>query len=356
LLKFINAINKLANTESGRIIKLLGNHEIGSIINSDWYSNYVFPQDVSLINYYKDESRKETFNVGKEGFHLLFEDGCGLLIKINNTIFVHGQLPNSPITIKDIIIDNNFINNPNNKLIEEQEWTNILDKYKDDNSMLWKREWSNDQIINNRLDNYKREKNLLDEKIIYPNDKQNEFCRFTILERIKEFMKLSDIIEVQDLRVIVGHCPQSYSTIFEQNNSTFNKKDESYNDYSSKKYDQSSIYTGLPKFNDQDKIFGITMQCPKKNNDNYVFHVDIGSSRIFDQNYVNIRNRDSENQILFSKTPQVLKIDSNDKIFIIKSKMRNTRIHLPRPNYENMIITNNLTDLNLSSSDGYYDN
>ena len=96
------------------------------------------------------------------------------------------------------------------------------------------------------------------------------------------------------------------------------------------------------------------MQCPKENNDNYVYHVDIGSSRIFDQNYVNIIDRDSENKILFSKTPQVLKIDSNDNIFIIKSKMRNTRIHLPRPNYENMIITNNFTDLDLSSSDRYY--
>jgi hypothetical protein len=77
--------------------------------------------------------------------------------------------------------------------------------------------------------------------------------------------------------------------------------------------------------------------------DNYVYHIDSGSSRGFDNAYGRINNIEQENKFLFSKTPSILLIDQSsghDKINIIKSKMRNTRIHLPRPNYETIVRQN----------------
>ena len=66
--------------------------------------------------------------------------------------------------------------------------------------------------------------------------------------------------------------------------------------------------------------------------DSYDYYKEISSS---DSDSIN-----NENKYLFSKTPQILSIeqkDSIDFVTIIKSKMKNTRIHLPRPNYEIMI-------------------
>jgi hypothetical protein len=139
----------------------------------------------------------------------------------------------------------------------------------------------------------------------------------------------------------------------------------------SKTYSSLEYYTGQISDINQDTIFGITMQCPKPIQHNcytdfYVYHVDISSSRGFDkisyyekisesselnnETFETIRN---ENKYLFSKTPQILSID-NDFITIIKSKMKNTRIHLPRPNYEKIIKIKNLTSLDYTKSP-YYD-
>jgi hypothetical protein len=111
-----------------------------------------------------------------------------------------------------------------------------------------------------------------------------------------------------------------------------------------KTYSGRSIYYGKSDETNQDKIFGITVQCKKPVKDGltdfYVYQVDIGSSRGFDNNFTNISSANDENRLLFSRTPQVLSIDNSngsDIVTIIKSKMKNTRIHLPRYNYEKQI-------------------
>ena len=106
ILRFINAINQQALASHGRIIKILGNHEFESIKphNYSFFDNYTFKSDNQRINYYRGFNRQKVFNYGNEGFRILFQDGCGLLIKINNTIFAHGQLP-------DVHHDNNILNN-----------------------------------------------------------------------------------------------------------------------------------------------------------------------------------------------------------------------------------------------------
>ena len=91
-------------------------------------------------------------------------------------------------------------------------------------------------------------------------------------------------------------------------------------------------------------------------NDYYVYYIDATTSRSFDQDYDNIQNRYDENKYLFSKTPQILLINNNnngidDVITIIKSKMRNTRIHLPRNKYERLIRDN--PEFNINNRDIY---
>jgi hypothetical protein len=138
-------------------------------------------------------------------------------------------------------------------------------------------------------------------------------------------------------------------------------------DNCSKTYSSQEYYTGYITDSNQDTIFGITMQCPKPKiglyTDFYIYQVDISSSRGFDlyEYYQKISNSETEiesinneNKYLFSRTPQILLIEQKegvDFVTIIKSKMKNARIHLPRPNYEFLIKNNK----HLSLVTGKYD-
>ena len=339
ILRFINAINHQAMGVGGRIYKVLGNHEFENMqVNNNYtVERYVPRSDYMRNNYYRGDSRYNTFNYGHHGFNLLFQDGCGFLIKINNTIFAHGQLPDAPTTLRNVHDDNQTLNNAQH----QNDFRDIFARYAADNrgltglpeSTVWKREWAYTPNINTRIN----------------DGTQNIYCLNTIQQRIREFLGLGDITHI---RVVLGHCVQHEATYFNEISSTFSNKISETP--VSKTYNQRTIYNGLADLSNQDKIFGITMQCPKANRDNYVYHIDSGSSRGFDQGYAHVRTIQTENQYLFSKTPSILLIDNStgeDRINIIKSKMRNTRIHLPRPNYETMV--RRFNDLNYNNPYNY---
>ena len=97
------------------------------------------------------------------------------------------------------------------------------------------------------------------------------------------------------------------------------------------------------------------MSCPNSTrNEHKLFRVDIGSSRGFDNenHYNNIftstNKLDAEKRFIYSRTPQVLKIKNNVEQ-IIKSTIKNTRIHQPRYHYESEIINNPHDELKLDS-------
>jgi hypothetical protein len=337
LLRFINEINHQAMKENGKIIKLLGNHELSAILSISLLQ-YAYTSDIIKSNYYRGIKRSEIFYVGNHGFDLLFKDDCRILIKINNTIFVHGQLPKFNISkIEEI---NQFLNNRNNHNNTLQTlWSNKLNNYNNGEGPLWDRKWASSETIHDRI-----------------NDGiQDKFCEDNVKKDLINFLGTTDI---DKLRVVLGHCVQKTSRKNLINTTMIYKM---YNDKHSKRYSSKEYYTGKITESNQDTIFGITMQCPKPidakgHTDFYVYHVDIGASRGFDPNYHNINSIYTENKYLFSKTPQILsieQIDGNDFITIIKSKMINTRIHLPRPNYEELIKTKNITGLKLDS--GNYD-
>lgn len=334
LLKFINSMNKQAVKNNGRIIKLLGNHELSSILEQQLSNIYK-----SDKNYYHDVERYNIFKVGEPGFELLFEDGCYILVKINNSIFVHGQLPK--LNILEIENINKFMNDKINHNKElQKEWNDYLNNFTQ-TGLLWDREWASPYNIDDR----------------YNNTKQEELC--SQVKQDLQFFMGSD--NINNLRVILGHCPQNSSSIKKLKNITMSFKISQ--DAFTKTYSNQTIHNGIIDSSNQDTIFGITMQCPIKDKlpDYYIYHIDISSSRGFDKDYYyeNIASSESdndfinnENKYLFSKTPQILWITECDEVMIIKSKMKNTRIHLPRPNYEKIIKSH--TSLNISGPN--YDN
>jgi hypothetical protein len=103
-------------------------------------------------------------------------------------------------------------------------------------------------------------------------------------------------------------------------------------------------------------IFGITMECAHSNgNDQYkIYKVDVGSSRAFDTQHPfsiigdkeKTFNKEWEMKRYFSRTPQVLEL-INDNAKIIKSQIKNTRIHQPRYILEKSIKDYKLKDLYL---------
>lgn len=355
LLRFINYINKKAERKGGRIIKLLGNHEMMNILNIFQRDERdIYQSDVGLENYYRGTSRETSFNVGQPGFKLLFKDGCGMLIKINNTICVHGHLP---LSLQEMDEINQFINNPNNQKEKFQElWIEKLNlEYNTKNKgPLQLREWAFPSFIDKR----------------HQTKEQEEYCLNNVRDRLVKFMSHDN---VDKLRVVVGHCPQNPYVRRNKENGT-SKLEVLINttmtymidsDSVSKTYSSKEYKTGLPDYKNQDTIYGITMQCPKPKQNDYtdffVYHVDVASSRGFDwqiyYDWITFNDPKAielENICLFSKTPQVLSIeidkDGEDFVTIIKSKMRNTRIHLPRPNYEELINAKNIKSLKLDNS------
>lgn len=358
IFRFINSINKQAKENGGRIIKMFGNHEINNIIgNKDFIEKYSFPKTMQLQNYYRNNNRVECFMHGKEGYNLMLEDGMYILFKINNNLFVHGG-PTDNLNFYDYNKMNYIINFKDNTNINK-----IITFLANADSPLWIRDFGEYSLLNKRINN------------------NEEFCNQvkTILTIIKGNNYFYD--DIKTIRIIIGHCVQSISTISNKNNITFsyinknksnnikevlepklevindnNKRfiptkltliDEYKNDYlklndndNDKLYDVK--YRGAVDL-EKRIVFGITMECDNDLNsaDNYIYKVDVGSSRSFDYHYLprknditnlNLSLEELENKYFLSRTPQILEI-INNKPKIIRSLVNNTKIHQPRKFY-----------------------
>ena len=270
------------------------------------------------------------FILNLQGCKLLIEDGIGCLVKINNNVFVHGNLKDDRLLI-DYNYFNKNLNDTNLPKDDYEYFLDILNKTEEVdgfNSILWDRSHSDQEITKRNS----------------PGVKNDTFCK-----EIKN--QLDKLNAGSDLRLFVGHCIQSYSTIFGGYNRTFTKIIDDGNVEIIEPPARTSTFDLSNNF-----LFGITMECENMKDDNHlVYRVDVGSSRAFDsKNTANyIKNKMDEKQHFFSRTPQVLEIYDNDKkIRIIRSKIGNTRKFQPRSYYEENIKRAGLTDLDLS--DPYY--
>jgi hypothetical protein len=379
ILMFINAINIQASLTGGKIVKLLGNHEACNIItnpNFNYNIAYSYKEDQNK-GYYKGISRTDTFQVGQPGFNLLFEGGCGVLIKINNTIFVHGDLVESYDIYDDL---NQFINNP-----QERNQKNWDDKFclviMVESSPLFETLFGRDRGDRKIIDKIISQKNIGNDKL------EKEFCD-KLIGSFMKFKSNGKIIteDANELKLVIGHCPQSWSSTYTLTaNETYS---ELINQDDVMQVFGNDIYSGKSVFDRKDnrrRIFGISTQCLIPNTRlNRIYRVDIASSRGLDYygepsptvasptiaspsstfafllanpgstlanaglTFANQKKPftasnstlklpssiEEENRFLYSKTPQVLEINVDGSINIIKSKMRNTRVHLPRDVYE----------------------
>jgi hypothetical protein len=339
ILRFINAINISATQHNGKIFKLFGNHEIGNMINN--LTHYAFFDDLELENYYRGHTRYDVFKKGNAGFKELIREGCRVFLVIDNYIFIHGQLVNN--TTYDLL--HTYTNKLNNTFTSDQDFDSTIDILSNSNtSELWLRKYGDSSAIHNRESNNR----------IFCETVNQHFTTFIT----QQFREISGIDNPEELKIVIGHCVQSNSTILSRINKTFTNV---IHQDTTKEILIGDILIGetllgntIPSKGlfeyvnpESNRIFGITMECKHGHNSDKVFRVDVGSSRAFDtpneykkvinqytDDDANIYNR--ERKYLFSRTPQLLHIQNNIER-IIRSKIKNTRIHQPRSQYENKI-------------------
>ena len=341
ILKFINAINIQATQHHGKIFKLFGNHEIGNMNNT--LTHYAFSNDLILPNYYRGCTRENVFKKGNAGFNELIKEGCRVFLVIDNYIFIHGQLVNN--TTYDLL--HTYTNKLNNTSTSDQDFNSTISSLSNSKaSELWLREYGDSSKIHNRESN----------NMTFCNRVNTHFTTFIT----PQFSIISGIYNPAQLKIVIGHCVQFNSTFLSTINKTFTNV---IHQDTTKEILIGDILIGEILLGDtipskgvfeyvnpeSNRIFGITMECKHGHNSDKVFRVDVGSSRAFDQPsaYSKVINQDidddpdfhnRERKYLFSRTPQLLHIKKNIER-IIRSKIKNTRIHQPRSQYENYIST-----------------
>ena len=346
LLRFINSINRLAIQSGGRIFKILGNHDFANLGNyAAFLTKYIPPYTLAEPNYHNGMRRMEYFNAGNPGSNLLLQDGAYLGLIINNNIFVHGQLDHTR-NLQYYIDTNNQINDPSNNNLNPI-WVNLKrDTQPNLNATSWGRDYDRSAL----------------------GIKNNHVTQTMKCNQVRDFLgKIHTQIQShinypyqpEDLRVIVGHCPQFMGNQDNQINAQQLSQDQQTinSTFINRQVNGNieilsgpTVRTGTQNLN---LLFGIGMECNKSNLDNfaskpesayiddndqrYIYKVDVGSMRGFDLPAKFMPVNEQNVQLEFgSRTPQVLEINGND-IRIIKSTILNTRIHQPRPEWETVL-------------------
>jgi hypothetical protein len=333
ILKFLNRLDELAqNPEyNGRVIKLIGNHEISNFDSSNYLYPSLYTHDNTEPMPYIDSgiiktiSRHNYFNFDNPGFKLFMERGSGVFLRINNTIFIHGQIYNPSKRIFTFSFCNDFNKSINSTPLKPINIVQFTDSHIG-SPQLWDRNYGDDLEIHKRI-------NTPENKI---------FCEY-IIRDIAYFM--SDHPEInktrnltpQNMRLVIGHCPQMYSSWYNQINRTFTIHTQNGNTVEIT--DQPQTFQANPDNINNNHVFGITMECPEATEPHHkIYKVDVGVSRGFDQNnaYDNVNSHTQMKQYFLSRVPQILQFNGDD-VRIIRSTLKNTRIHQVRHAFENKI-------------------
>lgn len=357
ILRFLNALHKSALSSGGKLIKLCGNHEILNFDNNnsdEYVKKYGFLQDhrgVYMTVNGRNYTRSNFFNYSNPGYDLYLDGGgTGVCLIVNNNIFVHGALTTKH-TLSDLSKINRSINNRD--LID---WEALMNRNEVDSPLL-SRVWDDNISASSRM---KRG------DITICEDVHN---------KIKYFLSCNDK-KASEYRAIVGHCAQNenyweYFNLANNNNManlyTFGTVHKNTNTL---EFTNHTIHRGKMDF-EHNIIYGITMDCIRNEqklentdglyssnamyNNPQLVRVDCGISRGFDpicsaidnkslglqNNCANIADIDGTTKTFIkvmygTKTPQVFIIDYNEGkeyLKIIKSKLSNTKIHLPRSEF-----------------------
>jgi hypothetical protein len=327
IIKFLNEIDKQARKTLGRVISLVGNHEMMNFFGKYRSPNdYISPYQKITGNYYRGQSRIDIFNVGNIGFELFRQGGIRTLLQINDNIFVHGQL--TSVTRSEHIALNNHLNsiiNYDNSVDYYQKYGSLAYGDGDPKNHIWYREFGDSEAIDARLKNIKPKK--------YTHTSQ-AFCGH-VTDTIKNYCSgdLDCIAKSGNMRIIIGHCQQNDSTSFDTANITYKTIAKDGN------REILSLPVHIGKAEPKNGIvFGITMECPTQDTTGYqIYRVDCGTSRAFDDKgkdahieYYDKVTDEYFRKMYLSRTPQLLFINEPN-VVIIRSDLANTIIHQPRP-------------------------
>jgi hypothetical protein len=367
--RFINALNTQAIRINNNcmIHKVLGNHELWNMATlpgeTNPATNYIPQLTRDLGNmYYQGISRLEYFSYNKPGFDLILKGGAGIFLKINNNIFVHGQLDHN-LSYAQYEKYNKDLNTPSfdrmRGLLKNITLGGIA------MNTVWGRGYDRQHTLESKIQFHK--------------------C-VELKSHLENFLTPIPDTTVENVRIIIGHCPQSLYAYDNILNSSFTNYELDRNI----EILSGNIRTSFRNPN-ENFVFGIGMECDKTHLDNkyegyekyytdhlrrknddlsvnplinyndsdtnerFIYKVDVAASRGFDINGIGNmpRTRITEKQTLGSRVPQVLEIDGiHGTIKIRRSTIRNMRIHQPREVYENTIIQQPIRELDIS--DPYY--
>ena len=325
IFKFINAINKQAMQQGGRLFKVLGNHDMTNL-NGIPYTDCI-SQDAQKYDGYKNgaKGRLYYFSKGNPGAKLIGEDGAYLFLMINDFIFVHGGINT------DLLLINN-IEKVNKSLMDYiyNKRSTINFDYSGDST-------ESQLTFNNRSENgltldrsFGYNKYHLSENAMC-NELHARFLQFT--QSIKRNNKYKHFFssDQNKMKLVIGHCTQvemaeeiMYKTMFEEEKNTYTNNNILVNIEFGGRVSSNSAKTG---------IYGITVSCGDKNADGKMDHnkpsiyrVDVAMSRA-----LNKKSKSHKYNVDYSRTPQVLKIiyiNEEPVVSVIKSTHANTKNHL----------------------------
>ena len=363
MLEILNFLDFLASQSGGRVIKLIGNHELLNFIldeeeitsllaqeflsgkpnstNAHHYETYTFNEKEYKEHEFETISRAEYFNIGNLGFDLFMRGGSGVILQINEVdnevydtdgkpqivninIFVHGQLVSDEKLYNLKFYDdiNQWLNSCNHD-IESPECLNFksLNNYE---SILWKREYGLPAYIDERLLAFNGVADFYE--AVVKNDLRTFFKGTPFEVNIEDHIK--------NTKIIIGHCFQN-SQESGLMNTTFSAIQNIDDCYVACCAPAVSGYTNL----DEDFVFGITMECPKDetNTKHAIYKVDVSASRAFDtEESYKVSIIDDVKRNFLKRVPQVLEIIGADTR-ILRTTIDNMRQCQIRPELESNI-------------------
>ena len=365
MLKILNFLDFLASNENsgGRVIKLIGNHELINFItdkdeiehlllqemlcgrpnttNAHHYKNNTFNEEKYKEDLsYCSKTRAQYFNIGETGFDLFMERGSGVILQINEideiddinlidgkphvvniNIFVHGQLVSDDIFGNFAFYDN--INKWLNSIFpdtESEQFKNFK-LLNEGNSILWQREYGMPYYIDVRLLAF---------------NGVTDFYEYVVKNDLRTFFKGTPFeVNIEDhiknTKIIIGHCFQN-SQETGLMNTTFSAIQNIDDCCVACCAPAVSDYTDI----DKDFVFGITMECPKDetNTKHAIYKVDVSASRAFDtESSYKVSIMDDVKRNFLRRVPQVLEIIGADTR-ILRTTLSNMRKYQIRPELE----------------------
>ena len=324
LLHFINAMNEQAKKHDGGIIKVLGNHDYENFKgNHEMIESYIFTPDRKNPRYYQHEdgrweSRTTFFQFGHKGYELYQATlGMYMFLVINNTIFVHGQLPSKEWLDKGV--DLSHIERINQML--RVPYTEKVGKAleKEDElieTILWNRTYGD-------------------------VDERDEKDEATFLASVQADIKQCCGGE-KHMRVLIGHCQQH--TVHQNPEVRTTLGHLCHRDPTIEVYDNVTLYRGLPDATcvKENKTFGIVTEgvFPKQQRlcQPQLVKLDVGMGR--GQEYMNDYRALQSGEMLEidffrPRAPQLIEI-VGPRLSIHRSTMWNMGVHMKRDTYQSM--------------------